>query len=372
MFATLLLGACGRIAFDPVDGNATELTITPAITRTNVNTTTAFVATGGEPPYTFRIASGTGELDAASGRFLAPSVPGVSTVEVTDAVSATRIAEVSYGGDQIYVIGGYVNFAAIDDVWRTTDGAQWELVGRLPQRRGGGNLLVLEDRLWWLGGALVPDVNNFDEVWSSPDGITWTEGARLPTTGAARAAAVYRGRIWIAGGQLEGTSSFRDNVWSSADGESWRVEPPLPVPIHSADLLVHDDELWLIAGHEEAGQSASVRRRTPTGTWPLIGTVPVAGEYHATIERDGRMWVAGGLGLGNRVVTSVDGITWTDVAQLPIPREHARMVEVRDEVWVVAGIPPQTVHTTDGTSWSMAAPVPMMMTGVGAAAFTPP
>jgi N-acetylneuraminic acid mutarotase len=371
MVAAHFLVGCGRIAFDPTkDGDTSNLAITPATSRTNLNTTTMFVATGGEPPYSFRIAQGPGEIDGTLGRFMAPSVPGTSTVEVVDSNGEMRTAEVSYGGDELFFVGGHVNNNAIDEIRRTTDGTQWDVVGHLPEARGDGSLLVFENKLWFLGGTLVTDTTPFDEVWTSPDGIEWTLTGQLPVAGATHAAAVYRGRIWIAGGQIAGDNYVTD-VWSPADGVSWQIEPGLPRGLHGAELLVYADDLWLIAGHEQAGQTASVRRRTGTGSWPLIGNVPDAGEYHAAITRNGKMWVAGGLGLGDRVVTSSDGIAWTDVATLPMSRTHARTVAFRDEVWVVGGIPTQTIHSVDGTTWSMAAPIPIAIEGGDAAAFTP-
>ena len=364
----LALGGCGRIGFDDT-GAGDGLVITPAVARSNLNTTTAFAATGGMPPYTFTL-TGPGSLDAATGRFRAPSFPGTAMVTASDAAGDAATAEISFGGDHVYVVGGFVNDLPRDEVWRTVDGVQWEVVGTLPMPLGSASVLVFDDQLIVLGGAVAPDGASFDTVWRSTDGVTWTEHGQLPRGFHAQGAAVFRDRLWLAGG-IDAQLLFADVVWSSADGTSWRIEPPLPIGIHGAMLMPFDDTLWLVAGHDTAGQAAPIYARGDDGSWRPIGGVPIAGEYHGVTVRGDRLWVAGGVGLGDRVVTTTDGTAWVDVSRLPIPRLYLSLLEHQDELWVVGGIPSPTLRSADGTSWSSYAPFPVELDGGVAVSFTP-
>jgi Domain of unknown function (DUF5122) beta-propeller len=57
-------------------------------------TTTAQIAAGGAPPYTYSIAAGGGSIDA-SGHFIAPGGPAMVTLEVTDSKGATAQASIT-------------------------------------------------------------------------------------------------------------------------------------------------------------------------------------------------------------------------------------------------------------------------------------
>ncbi|MBI9099237.1 MAG: hypothetical protein JEY91_12200 [Spirochaetaceae bacterium] len=70
---------------DVIDGpEGLELRISPELTQVGVLKTTQFSATGGIPPYTFSLLEGLGMIDSVTGLYRAPSVPGSSTIQVTD------------------------------------------------------------------------------------------------------------------------------------------------------------------------------------------------------------------------------------------------------------------------------------------------
>jgi hypothetical protein len=138
MVAAHFLVGCGRIAFDPTkDGDTSNLAITPATSRTNLNTTTMFVATGGEPPYSFRIAQGPGEIDGTLGRFMAPSVPGTSTVEVVDSNGEMRTAEVSYPWQGRRTLPQYIADESGSRGDRSLETTMSQMFGPLPTASAG-------------------------------------------------------------------------------------------------------------------------------------------------------------------------------------------------------------------------------------------
>lgn len=68
---------------DPLD--SVSLTITPQEARIAAGGSVEFRAAGGKTPYRYRILAGGGELDSASGKFVAPARPGLAWIEVLDA-----------------------------------------------------------------------------------------------------------------------------------------------------------------------------------------------------------------------------------------------------------------------------------------------
>lgn len=360
---------CGRIAFDEVAPTGSDLAITPEVARTNLASQLTFVASGGEPPYSFARTSGTGTIDLSTGVFRAPGYPGTATIEVTDTVGAVATAQVSFGGDLLYAAGGFVGTIARDEVWSSSDGASWQVVGRLPGARGAGELLVLDDRLLFLGGSNMPDGVHYSDIWASDDGTAWTSLGQLPQGLYATTAAVFEQRLWLLGGRTPG-DAYENRVWSSSDTVTWQDETVLASGIHGGEAAVVDGALWLVAGHESSGQSARIWSRRVDGSWADQGNVPAAGEYHGVTVHADELWVAGGLGLNDRVVTTSDGVTWTERPSLPIPQDFASLIEWQDALWVVGG-QPAAISRLDGDVWTSVGTFPVVAQGTAFTPFTP-
>ncbi|MBI3558492.1 MAG: hypothetical protein HY074_19655, partial [Deltaproteobacteria bacterium] len=71
------------------------LAISPSSTSLSINTSTNFTATGGVPPYSYSVFTGGGTINAANGRYAAPSAPGTATVRVTDVLGNTSDSAVT-------------------------------------------------------------------------------------------------------------------------------------------------------------------------------------------------------------------------------------------------------------------------------------
>jgi hypothetical protein len=367
----ILAAGCGRLWFEEVGGDemGEPLTI-EAPARINLNTTVPVTVTGGAPPYGLAIIEGTGELDGELFRSAAHA--GYAVVEVRDGFGDTASAQIRFGGDYLYAAGGSITMAAIDSVWRSEDGAQWQLVGTLPIPRSGGMLVVYEDQLLYIGGATMSDGTPGDHVFASRDGVTWTQLGTLPETREIPAAAVYRGRLYVGGGIRTPAAAYTNNVWSSADGVTWQPEPSLPAQIHGHVFVPWRDQLLSVAGHEASGQVDAIHAFNGT-SWRRLGAVPVAGEYHATAVIGDELWIAGGLGLLDRVVRTSDGVGFVDAAPMPQQRNWGGMFWHRDEIWIVSGVPAQPLHSSDGGAWTAAgAPPATNLDATGIAQFTPP
>jgi len=81
---TITLSGCKDFSFFTELGLKGELKISPSTVTTVVDTSVTFSATGGNPPYTYQVISGSGTIDSASGVYTAPSSPGSDIVMATD------------------------------------------------------------------------------------------------------------------------------------------------------------------------------------------------------------------------------------------------------------------------------------------------
>src|SRR6201996_4677068 len=98
LVATLWIAACGGggsggASTAPPTGS--PLTLSPVTTTVGAGTSETFVASGGQPPYSYSVASGTGAIDSTSGVFTAPSAAGSATLKVTDAGGQNATAAVT-------------------------------------------------------------------------------------------------------------------------------------------------------------------------------------------------------------------------------------------------------------------------------------
>ena len=124
-------------------------------------------------------------------------------------------------GDGVYVLGGSVLDASaphgaryVNDVWRSADGAAWDLVcERAPWRpRCFHHLLSWSDSLW-LSGGNFGGADYSDAIWRSPDGANWDLISHFPWPRRhAETMTLWRGRVWVMGGTStsHGTTAHND------------------------------------------------------------------------------------------------------------------------------------------------------------------
>ena len=143
---------------------------------------------------------------------------------------------------RMWIVGGDCNQGHYqNDVWRSSDGADWELMcDPVPW---GPRVLhytaVHDGRIWVMGGQTIPQFADeeeifFNDVWNSVDGRTWNrvaENAPWVERGMIGGSAVFQDRIWILGGGTYDTPRIDrrlmyNDVWSTGDGANWDLHTP--------------------------------------------------------------------------------------------------------------------------------------------------
>ncbi|MGH1493767.1 MAG: hypothetical protein ACRBK7_30955 [Acidimicrobiales bacterium] len=177
------------------------------------------------------------------------------TLATDDAPWAPRAgADLLVKGGYLYLLGGEFGFAGFpppyfNDVWRTRDGRNWELVtesaGWSP--RPGHTCDVLRRTMVCFGGfgqSTDPSdpfrPSNPMDIWTSRDGKSWDQVAGAPWNAVSPAEVKYdydtivapsgrdgRGRaIYTFGGDRETFDFFDPLQWLNVDDEVWRFSLP--------------------------------------------------------------------------------------------------------------------------------------------------
>jgi|HubBroStandDraft_4_1064222.scaffolds.fasta_scaffold00054_18 hypothetical protein len=190
------------------------------------------------------------------------SADGVNWQQVTDTVPwANRATQyVLAFGDRLWLMGGQHIFetqvppvVAFNDVYSSVDGADWQLETPAAQWSPRGMIMgnvVFQGRMWVIGGGLY-DVRTFNsDLWNSSDGIQWTLVGFAPWSPRQfQSIAVFDNKIWVlAGGDAQSQGGLND-VWYSTDGVIWTQLQGTPWSVrHAASTIVHDNYLWLTGG----------------------------------------------------------------------------------------------------------------------------
>ncbi len=197
------------------------------------------------------------------------SSDGVHWTQVTSSAPwGQRNMQVTMVHDgKIWVMGGQtlpqfvpgVPEAFYNDVWNSSDGANWTRVTEHAPWSPRGMIqgsVVFEGRMWLLGGGTYdtpahPNRLFYNEVWSSADGVEWRKDADAPWAPRQyHSVAVFDNKMWLmAGANFDTPEMNRNDVWYSPDGVHWTELPNTPWPTrHAGSVFVFDNHLWMVAG----------------------------------------------------------------------------------------------------------------------------
>ena len=246
----------------------------------------------------------------------------------------------------LYVIagrGGESGVTPLDDVWRSTDrGVNWSRINSnvpFPMDYSFASA-VRGNTIYVLGGIRRTPFTRLNQVWQSVDlGVTFTNITATATTSrftarSSAAASVVVGsagaaELYLIGGS-RGASQLND-VWKSGDGTSWTqvnasaaASEKFPVRSEHSTAAVSEaggDTIYVIGGSRGDNSRSDVWKSVDQGaTWDQVAANAEFSNRadHASVVRDGELYVIGGAGsfteLFNDVWKSADGgVTWVNV-----------------------------------------------------------
>jgi N-acetylneuraminic acid mutarotase len=235
------------------------------------------------------------------------------------------------------------SFAQVTLYWeQATDSAPWG-------NRRGHTTVSFQDKLWLIGG------NYSSEVWYSPDGESWTLAtASAPWIGREdHTSVVFDGKMWVIGGYYgEWTWVPLNDVWYSSNGVDW-IQATASAPWYARlghTSVVFDNKMWVIGGlHMGDLGSESLNdvwystngaqwyQATSSGPW-------AARMRHSSVTHDGKMWVIfGTVGYTDHVEfredvwCSTNGTAWTRTTDSGDQRYGHSSVVYGGRMWVLGG-----------------------------------
>ena len=192
------------------------------------------------------------------------SSDGVTWEQRTDAAPWRGRAGLSVAAldGYLYVLGGSHNDDSsiigangprreyYNDVWRSADGSEWELMTDAApwDPRAGASVVEFDGEIWLFGGEVgftcepLPDCEPpyFNDVWRSVDGAEWTqvtEAAAWSPRPGHQCEVVRDGFVCFGGfGLIENPI----DVWTSPDGEHWTLLAGAPWDAASPDEARYD------------------------------------------------------------------------------------------------------------------------------------
>ncbi len=282
---------------------------------------------------------------------------------------------------KMWIIGGYTANGFANDVWYSSDGANWtQATANAPfTPRSWASALVYGGRLWVIGGSAATS-----DVWSTTDGVHWTLATSSPGFGFrySDACMVYNGLMWVIGGT--GLSSPENNdVWSSGDGANWtEATSSAPFPPRAGMSGVTFDNgsgpaMWVLGGwdgnlttpylndvwHSNALPPTPTLTPTPTFTWTPTPTYTFSYTYTPTNTPTSTPTST------PTCSSSITGYCWSPAtlnAAFPARNGHSSVVynpsdgTQTGEMWVIGGggnsgnAMNDAWYSPDGTNWSAA------------------
>ena len=258
---------------------------------------------------------------------------------------------------RMWLIGGTDGIGLLNEVWSGTTGTDWVIA---TGNAFSGARFASAGAVHDSGGSKMWNIGGFDgttlvnDVWSSTNGADW-----YLATGNAEFTPRYihsvvehnnaGAKLWVIGGQ-DLSFAYKNDVWYSADGISWTQATAAAGfdPRGFAAAVSFGGKLWVIGGYQKSGSYdiyySDVWSSVDGVTWTkVISAAPFAERrMHAAIVSGGKMWVSGGM-VGsttfNDTWSSVDGASWTllPVSALYPPRSNHALLDFGGHLWIIGG-----------------------------------
>jgi N-acetylneuraminic acid mutarotase len=262
----------------------------------------------------------------------------------------------AYAGGRVIAIGAEGTTAASDavqgyDIRNDT----WSRLPALPRARHGVAVAAVGDAVYAIGGATsaghlgstkeaeVLDLSGKPGAAPGTPSLEWRTLAGAPSRRQYAASTEVAGRLWTFGGiGADGSATTETAAYDRAIN-TWTPGPELPRPLHHAAAVNWRGDAVVIGGFvpgAELTSGQSDRVYVMRGdSWEELPPLNHARAAAAAAVVDGKIVVTGGQADQKlvRQTEVFDGKRWTDVADIPTPREHLAAASDGRYLYAVGG-----------------------------------
>jgi len=214
------------------------------------------------------------------------------------------------------------------------------------------------------GNGLYVAVGGDATIATSPDGGTWTI-RRMSTANLVLNAVAFANGRFVAAGLGSPTITGAGLIMTSTDGLEWTINETIASTVNAQfNEVLFGGGTWVVSGAAGGRAFTSTDGLNWTARSLPAGVIPGTGTYGA-----GRFVLSGN---GNTVLTSTDGATWT---RLPVAGAIGASSPFISDVAFAAGkfaavgrdssFNSVAYTSTDATTWTQSAAIPVGSGGVG-------
>jgi hypothetical protein len=313
------------------------------------------------------------------------SVDGSNWTEAIGTKLAKRGNAVAYGKGRWVAAGGDSNAYGASNVVAvtSTDGQTWESINLFSIYQSFGNVPVMNtvfygNNTWLLGSEY--DYSIGETILYSSDGVTW----QMPETGVAQDGGTYGFAYGTTPTFTEGVfyavgfaSIMSGSLIRSVDGIEWEYENPSGFFDNFNDEvygILFASNTWFAVGLTD-GTATSILYSENASTWSNC-SFDTADFYkaYAIAYNGSNLWVAGGtsggMGAGNTLKYSGDGITWSNASNDFLYHAYSVNYNSLLNIWLAtgtSGVPNSVLYSEDGSNWSFNPASPLFTVGRGIA-----
>jgi N-acetylneuraminic acid mutarotase len=204
----------------------------------------------------------------------------------------------------------------------------------------------------WTGvGTYSSHSIRYDTVTGSSTNL-----AAMPKAIDSPVAAYYQGNIYLAGGRTNGGISVDTLYQYNIQQDTWKVLSGMLKGVSQAMGAMDDSgRLWVVGGFNSADKASTNTVQiydTATNTWSNGTSLPSAIYSGAGFKVNNTLYIAGGMGGGNNVLSSVyaiamNGGTWTAKAAMPSVNANMGVTVGNDgQAYLIGGSPSAGLFST--------------------------
>jgi len=265
--------------------------------------------------------------------------------------------------------------------------APWITGAPVPHQRGEASAVVLDGKIYLIGGFTAFGVTNRVEAYHPATG-EWKEKASLPVALHHAGVGVINQKIYVVGG-FDGLMFWDpvNTVWEyDPKRDQWRAKKAMPTARGALGVGVWKGKLYAVGGFGKTpfgkGNLDSNEVYNPaTDRWESKSPLPIARDHLSVAVADGKIHALGGRlqssyarNLSLHDVYNPETGEWTSAAPLRKPRSGMAAAVLEGKIHLFGGEAPEgtspdhDVYSPDSGQWTQAAPMPTARHGLAAAA----